>query len=142
MKKYLLILTIVSGVLPSLGQTFSGQMFVQQTVMGLQKGYGLRYQAYEGLGIGILFQSNGKISSDPTGNPFPFYGMEAIIPLAKYDNLSFFLTPKVGFVNKYFFVLIPEAETAIKIFKDLSVGITAGIRARQSSAGAKVILHL
>lgn len=142
MKKCLIIYMTVLGLNSSSAQTTSIQAFAQQTVMGFQKGYGLRYQTARGLGIGILFQSNGKLSAESVGNNYPFYGTEAIIPLAKCTTIQFLFTPKVGFVNRNFLVFIPEVETEINVNKLLSIGITTGIRARKSSAGVKAILHL
>ena len=142
MKKYFIALILLFGSTFMFGQNISGQAFVEQTVMGFQKGYGLRFQTAKGLGVGILFQSNGKLSNESSGSNYPFYGIETIVPLAKCNNMRFFLSPKLGFVNKNFLVLIPQVETEIKLTKNLSLGVTAGLRARESSTGAKVIIHL
>ena len=128
--------------LSSSAQTLSGQAYFQNTVMGLQKGYGLRVQTNKGLGIGLVHQSNLKSTMEGADEKYPFYGIETVIPLTKCGNMRFFLTPKAGFVNEDFFVLIPEVETEIRITNRFSAAITAGIRARESSTGIKVLVHL
>ncbi|MEP1094103.1 MAG: hypothetical protein ABJG78_03285 [Cyclobacteriaceae bacterium] len=142
MKQYLIISILLVGSHLTVAQTISGQAFAEQTVMGFQKGYGLRYQTSKGLGIGVLFQSNGKLSMETADGNYPFYGIETILPITSCNNMRFFISPKIGFVNQDFLVLIPQVETEIKVTNSLSVGITTGLRARQSSAGGKVILHL
>jgi len=123
-------------------QTLSGQAYLQNTVMGVQKGFGLRMQTNKGLGIGLVHQSNLKSTMEGVDEKYPFYGIEAIVPLTKCGNMQFFLTPKAGFVNEDFFVLIPEVETEIKITERFSAAITAGIRARESATGIKLLVHL
>ena len=143
MKKYITItLLFFASLSIAIAQKISTQTFVQQTVMGLQKGYGLRAQTNKGWGVGVLFQSNGKLSLENSEGNYPFIGLETLIPLTKCGNVSFFLTPKVGFVNTNYFVIIPEVETSIKINKRFSTAITAGMRSRESSVGAKLIINL
>lgn len=143
MKKLLIICTLILGAsLTGSAQTLTGQAYLQNTVMGLQKGFGLRVQTNKGLGIGLVHQLNLKSTKEGVDEKYPFYGIETIVPLTKCGNMRFFLTPKAGFVNEDFFVLIPEVETEIKITERFSAAITAGIRARESSTGIKLLVHL
>lgn len=143
MRKYLIIIIVVlTSLRVAQAQRVSAQSFIQQTVMGLQKGYGMRVQANSGWGVGILFQSNGKLSLENGKGNYPFYGVEALIPLTKCGNIKLFFSPKIGFANTNFLVIIPEVETEIEISSRFSAGITAGMRSRESSAGLKLIINL
>ena len=141
MKKMCFIGLLFHSLL-SVGQTISGQAYLQKTVMGLQKGFGLRVQNDLGWGVGALHQSNLESTKEGLNEKYPFYGMEFIAPLTKCGNMQFLLTPKIGFVNKYFFIIIPEVETKIGISNRISAAITAGIRAREASTGLKLLFHL
>lgn len=143
MKKLLTILILTVTVqLSGSAQTLSGQAYLQNTIMGLQKGIGLRIQTDKGLGLGMVYQSNLNRKSEGLNEDYAFYGIETIIPLTKCGNMRFFLTPKAGFVSEDFFVLIPEVETEIKITNTFSAAIIAGIRARESATGIKLLVHL
>lgn len=143
MKKLFIIAIIFFGAkFSGSAQTLTGQTYLQNTVMGLQKGIGLRVQTNKGLGLGMVYQSNLYSNGERLNENYAFYGIEMIIPLTKCGNMRFFLTPKAGFVNEDFFVLIPEVETEIKITNRFSAAITAGIRARESSTGIKLLVHL
>lgn len=143
MKKILTTIILIAIVqLTASSQSLTGQAFLQQTVMGTQKGFGLRIQNQKGWGLGLIHQSTLKSSKESLGERYPFYGIEAVVPLTKCGNMRFFFTPKTGIVNEQFFILIPEVETEIKITDTFSAGITAGIRARQSATGIKLLIHL
>ncbi|MEQ9468295.1 MAG: hypothetical protein RLN88_12855 [Ekhidna sp.] len=123
-------------------QVLTGEAYVQNTVMGLQKGYGLRIQTNKGLGIGLVHQSNLNVKGESLDEKYPFYGIETIVPLTRCGNMRLFFTPKAGFVNEHFFVIIPEVETEIRISDTFSTALTAGIRARESAVGVKLMVHL
>ncbi len=143
MKKLIIPFFILIGATFSgSAQTLTGQTYLQNTIMGLQKGIGLRVQSDKGLGLGMVYQSNLNRKSEGLNEAYSFYGIETIIPLTKCGNMRFFLTPKAGFVSEDFFVLIPEVETEIKITNTFSAAITAGIRARESATGIKLLVHL
>ncbi len=142
MSKIIISLILLTGFFSTHGQTITGQVFIQQTVMGVQKGYGFRYHIKDKFGIGALFQSNGKLSIEDENGNYPFYGIETIVPIVRCSTLKVSLAPKAGFVNQNFFVLIPEVETEIRVSKMISAGIITGIRARKSSSGIKLIVHL
>ena len=143
MKKLLIISVFLLGARFSCSaQTITGQTYLQNTIMGLQRGIGLRVQTDKGLGLGMVYQTNLNRKSEGLNEDYAFYGIETIIPLTKCGNMRFFFTPKAGFVSEDFFVLIPEVETEIKITNTFSAAITAGIRARESSTGIKLLVHL
>lgn len=142
MKKIaLLTMTLVAVLGTVSGQTISSQIFLEQTVMGLQKGYGIRYQTAKGLGVGVVFQSNGKLTTELGGDSYPFYGIETVIPITKCGNIRFSFSPKIGFVSENYVVAIPQVETEIKVTNFLAVGITTGIRGGEPSAGTKMLIH-
>ncbi|MEO1255670.1 MAG: hypothetical protein AAFY41_12435 [Bacteroidota bacterium] len=140
MKKILTLLFVLQFTIAS-SQVITGQAYMQQTVMGMQKGFGLRIQNNSSWGVGLLHQSNLISNGEGTQERYPFYGLEFIAPLTKCGNMQLFLAPKAGFVNEYFFILIPEVETELKISAHFSTAITAGIRARQASTGLKILIH-
>ncbi len=142
MKKYSIFLLLLLLVKVSFSQQFSAQAFLQQTVLGAQSGYGIRYQNSKEFGVGILYQNSLKSSKETNQSDYIFYGVETLIPLTKCHKVRLFLTPKIGFVNQVFFVVIPEIETKIEISDRFSTGITAGIRARQSAVGARLIMKI
>lgn len=125
----------------AIAQRFSAQALVQKTIMGVQTGYGLRWQAHSDWGAGVLLQSVGKPSLEAQNGNYPFYGIEALVPLASCGKMSFLLSPKAGFVNENYFLLIPEVETTILLHKVVSIAFTAGLRARESAIGSKVLIH-
>ncbi len=141
MKKVFFIGLLFHSVL-SLGQTISGQTYLQKTIMGVQKGFGLRIQNDLGWGLGAIHQSNLESSKEGLNETYPFYGLELIAPMTKCGNMQFFLSPKIGFVNKFFFIIIPEVETEVKISNRISAAVIAGIRAREASTGLKILVHL
>ncbi|WP_425390703.1 hypothetical protein [Ekhidna sp.] len=143
MKKLIIISVLLIGAkFSATAQTLTGNAFLQNTVMGLQKGFGLRAQTEKGLGLGMIFQSNLKSTKEGLDEKYPFYGVETVIPVTKCGNMRLFLTPKAGFVNEDYFILIPEVETEIRITDMFSAAITAGIRARESATGVKLLVHL
>ena len=121
------------------GQQMTAHTYVQQTVMGVQKGFGLRTQQ-AGWGIGMVFQSTQTGSVETGTDNYPMFAVEGIFPIAASGKLSFSLAPKVGIVNEQFLVFIPEVETNIRVANWVYLGIGAGIRAREAATSIKLIL--
>jgi len=122
-------------------QRLTTQTYFQQTVMGVQQGFGLRYE-WKKVGVGGVFQQTMNAASETlSATRYPFYGVEAFVKLADCGNVSFALTPKAGFVDERFFVIIPEVETSISVNKFIDVAIGTGLRARQASASFKVLVQ-
>ena len=142
MKKSLILIVITLLGYTASAQVLTGQTYIQKTVMGMQKGFGFRVQTNKGLGLGFIHQSNLKRDREATGSSYSLYGVEAVVPLTKCGNMRFYFSPKAGFVNERFFIIIPELETEIRITNRISTAITAGIRARESATGLKIMVHL
>jgi hypothetical protein len=141
--KKLLIFSLLLGALVNGSQAqqgISGQVFVQQTVMGVQKGYGLRYTANR-LGVGVVYQSSEQISFESSIDNYPFYGVEGLVKLRDCGDINVLFAPKIGMVNQQFLVIIPEVETQVSINRFITLGLGAGIRARQASTSFKLLIH-
>lgn len=120
-------------------QQMTAQTYIQQTVMGVQKGFGLRTHQ-KGWGVGVVFQSTQfGVSEAGTGN-YPMIAVEGIIPIASSGKLSFSLTPKVGVVNEQFIAFIPEVETTMRLTNWVYLGVGTGIRAREAATSLKIII--
>jgi len=120
----------------------SFQVFTQSGQMGRQTGATLGWNNARGLGVGVTYQATKSISFEHIADNYPFYGMTFQLPLKHCGDMSFLLTPKAGFVNHYFFVLIPEVTTEIKFSKHIAGSIASGIRARKPSLSIGIKAYL
>ena len=124
-----------------MSQELSIETFVQKSVLGAQKGYGLYYLNSSGWGLGTVFQSSNGVNAETSGTNYPFYGVEARVPIQNCNRLRLQFASKIGFVNKDFLVILPEIQTEYLVTKNLGLGIGAGIRVREAAISFKVFFQ-
>jgi hypothetical protein len=124
----------------TIGQGINIQGSIQHRVLGIQKGFGVRYQQNH-WGLGVVYSSTNKVSTESAVNNHEFVGVEAVIPIKTFGPLSFSFVPKAGLVNRYFLIAIPEIEANVRINKIFSLALAAGVRARKPSATLKLNIH-
>lgn len=143
MKKFIYIIVTISISFASLGQQLETQVFVQQTVMGLQKGYGFYLKNEEGWGIGFVQQSLQPFASTEKGRTdYAFSGISTQIPIQNCHKLLLLLTPKVGLVNGQFLAILPEITTSYQLFRNVDLRLGAGLRARKFAVSVAVTYQL
>ena len=142
MKKLIeLIIALLIG-LTAHGQHLETQVFVQQTAMGWQQGYGIYLKTDRQLGVGWVHQSNRIFSTESYASDYSFIGIGAMIPIETCGKLDLMLTPKVGLVNRQFLAMLPEVTTRYQLLRNLNLGLGAGIRVRKSAITFSFIYQL
>lgn len=136
---------VISGlmVFSSAGMVAQGlsmEAFIQKSLIGLQKGYGLYYLNKKGWGLGTIFQSTDGISMERNANNYPLIAIEGRIPIQNGERLRLQFAPRFGFVNHDFLVFIPEFQTDYEITKTIGIGLGAGIRVREASLSYKIFV--
>ncbi|MEM9895363.1 MAG: hypothetical protein AAF789_03260 [Bacteroidota bacterium] len=118
------------------------QSYVQHTVMGIQKGFGIRSKLKKGFEVGVAHQANMFSRSELLNQRYPFTGAEVLVPISQGARMQLYFNTKTGFVNKHFFAVLPEVESRVKIARRIHLGFGAGIRAGQASSSFKILLDL
>jgi len=139
------LLTVIGIFLLTTGfahSQVSFQVFTQSGEMSRQTGATLGWNNARGLGVGITYQASKSFSLEYDADNYPFYGLTFQVPLKNCGDLSFLLTPKAGFVNQYFFIVIPEVTTEIKFSNHIAGSIATGIRARKPSLSLGIRAYL
>ncbi|MEQ8473528.1 MAG: hypothetical protein RIC35_20190 [Marinoscillum sp.] len=114
--------------------------YVQETAMGLQKGYELRYVTRKGFGLGGFVQSSNNFSYESGKDNYPFVGTSIQIPISTCGKIQFCGELKTGLVNNRFLIATPELTTRYTLMKHVKLAISAGIRAQEAAVSAKLIL--
>ena len=126
----------------SFGQGLSVEAFVQQSQIGLQKGYGVHLVNEQGWGLGTILQStDGTPNEKDNDSNYLFWGLETRIPIHNCGRLRLALTPMAGFVNKNFFVALPEIQTEYQLTRMVALGIGAGIRVNEAAISFKISIQ-
>lgn len=141
MKKLFVILWFVSLAFLVNGQTLSLETFVQESAIGMQKGYSIHYVNRKGWALGTVFQSTDGFTTESNGTNYPFYGIEARLPIQNCGRLRLQFAPKLGFVNRDFLVFLPELQTEYLVTNSLGLGMGAGIRVREAAVSFKVFFQ-
>ena len=138
MKKFTMTLMAIFIGFAVLSQHLEAQIFMQNTTMGPQTGYGIYLKNDKGLGLGWVQQTNQWFESESLSNKHSFIGIGTLIPIQDCGKLSLMLTPKIGLVNGQFLAILPEASTTYQLFRNVRLGLGAGIRARKSAVSFSV----
>lgn len=120
----------------------STQVFYQTSAIGIQVGGAFHWEIKNGYAIGAHYQKSTRSVYEAYYEDYTFYGASLQVPLKQCGDLSFKLTPKIGFVNKFFLILIPEVTTELAISRRLSTLVSTGIRARQPSLSLGLKLRM
>ncbi|MEM8939865.1 MAG: hypothetical protein AAGC64_11010 [Bacteroidota bacterium] len=140
MKRILISGSMVFFSVGIVAQGLSMEAFIQKSLIGLQKGYGLYYLNKKGWGLGIIFQSTDGTSMERKANNYPLLAIEGRIPIQSCERLRLQFAPRLGFVNHDFFVFIPEFQTEYELTKTIGIGLGAGIRVREASMSYKIFI--
>jgi len=122
-------------------QNISFEVYAQESRIGLQRGYGVFLANSKGMAIGPVFQSTDGISTETNLTNYPFIGAEARFPIETCGKLRILFATKAGFLNRDFFVVLPEVQTEYLITNTLGVGLGAGIRVREAAISFKTFFQ-
>ena len=140
--KKLIAVILASWFLSSIdAQTLSLETFVEESRIGMQKGYAIHYMNKAGWGIGTVFQSSKAFTTESNSDAYPFVGIEARVPIQYCNRLRLQFTPSIGFVNRNFLVFLPELQTEYLITDALGIGLGTGIRVREAAISFKVFFQ-
>ena len=142
MKKLLIIATLTLFTFHLSAQRIEVHGYLQETIMGTQKGYSLRMAATNRLKIGAFYQSTYHLEFENKEGNYSYKGLEAVFPLKSCGNLTFNAVAKVGLVNSDFLIVTPEIETTWHLTRHIGVAVGAGVRAREAAISAKAIIKL
>ena len=119
-------------------QSFGFRAQVQETVMGLQTGYGIVADGNK-VGLGIIYQENRTVKNIETQKKYQFYGAEFRYKIGQCGNIKMIIAPKIGMVDNKFLTVIPEVLTEFQVTRFGAAFFGAGIRARQAAISAGII---
>ena len=122
-------------------QHLSVSVFGQSSELGLQRGYTLAYET-DNWGIGFAFQSSGTLSLETANSNHPFIGITLAKKLYSASKMRLLLSPKLGFINRKFLVLIPEIQSEVYLMKNVKVGLGPAIRARKPAASLAITYQI
>lgn len=92
---------------------------VESTIIGLQYGGTIGYKSKKDLTLGAFYLQT-KTTSEVWPEPVTtIYGAQTTVPLVRTSRLVFSASIRAGLADNQFVVVIPGAETRIKIFKNL-----------------------
>lgn len=92
---------------------------VESTIIGLQYGGTIGYKSRKELTLGMFYLQT-KVTSEVWPEPATtIYGVQTTIPLVRTSRLVFSASIRGGLADNQFLVVIPGAETRIRIFKNL-----------------------
>ena len=141
MKNILIIFILILGLqISTKAQKLEAEVFLQQTVMGLQKGYSVKTVSDFGLRYGVFFQSNNHFSFKEGQSNYPYAGIDLSYPISKCGKVKLYANLKSGLVDYKFLAVSPEIESNIDITRFLSIGVGSGLRARKAAVSCKVII--
>ncbi len=140
MKTILLTALLLLTLVRVNAQHFEAQSYVQETALGLQKGYGVRYISPWRMKFGIFLQSNNNLSLEEGVSNYPFTGIEVSYPISSCGKISMYGNVKGGLVNHQFFAITPEIETVWNFSRFVSLGIGTGVRVREAAISGKIII--
>jgi hypothetical protein len=121
-------------------QAISAEVYVQHSVIGLQKGLAAKYTTQKGYGLGAFHQSSDNFSFETEGSNYPFSGIEVEVPFTRCGRLQLTGSIKGGFVNGKYLILTPEINTKVYFGRFIALGLGAGYRAGQTALALKLIV--
>lgn len=122
-------------------QNIEAQVFVQKTIVGIQKGYSIRNVNNKGVKFGVFHQSTKNLSFNEGERNYPYTGAEISYPISNCGKIKLYANLKAGLLNNQFIVAIPEFETSIRINKFLNTSIATSIRAGEAAMAIKVSIN-
>ncbi len=140
----LVLIFIIMGLNGSLkAQRLETSVYLQETVLGLQKGYSVGFVTNNKARIAVFYQSNRKFSFTENGSGnYPFYGGIFSYDLTSCSSIMMRANLKAGIVNGQFVSISPEIETVKYLNKYLDVSVGAGLRAGAATASIKLTVKL
>ncbi len=140
--KHLLLISVLTLLVVSVNaQQLEVQAYVQETIVGLQKGYSMKMMNSKEMKFGMFYQSTQNFSFNEGINNYPFLGTEFSYPVTKCGKIKLFANLKGGLVNYQFLALVPELETVVAIKKQLSFSMGSSYRAGQAAISFKVLIR-
>ncbi|MFY0608131.1 MAG: hypothetical protein JXR10_15535 [Cyclobacteriaceae bacterium] len=137
---FVLFALLMFGYQKSIGQSMQAAGYLNQTVMGLQKGYEFKLVNQKGFATGVFYQSTNNFSFERSEENYPFAGASIQVPLSRCNKVRIFGEMKVGLVNNHFLIATPEITIVCKIFRHVDFAFSAGMRSQEASITAKLIL--
>lgn len=119
-------------------QHLEAQAYVQETIIGMQKGYSIKKVTKKGVKMGVFHQSTQSFSFNDQANNYPFSGAELAYPITQCGKVKLYANLKTGIVNNQFIVAIPEIESEIAINQYLTAGIASSVRAGEAAIAFKL----
>lgn len=135
-------LLLFIGVQTAKSQSLGVSAFLENNIVGLQKGVEIGYVSRNNLKIAYFFQATEKISFEDNAYNYPFHGISLLAPIKQCDGLIFSAGMKTGFVNGKYLIMTPQVETELKLFGPLALGFTAGYRAGHAAIGSKLSVKI
>jgi len=142
MKKLLTLIALIFSVSLLSAQRLEVHGFLQETVMGTQKGYSIRVATNNKLKLGVFYQSTYHLNFENKEGNYAFKGLEAVFLLKSCGSLTFNAVAKVGLVNQSFVIITPEVETTWHLNRYIGLAVGAGIRAREAAISARAVIKL
>ena len=144
-KLYLItLLTFLMMVMAKTGtaQTVSITPFVEQNIMGVQKGLEVSSRLMNKFDVGYFFQASNNVSFEQDQHNYPFHGLSMDFRVKSCGDLQFWAGLKTGIVNYKYLAAVPQVTTEINLIKWLSVGIQASYRAGHPALGTAISVKL
>ncbi len=143
----LYLITLFTFLLMALAKTSSAQVigvtpFIEQNIMGVQKGLEVSSRIKDKFDVGYFFQATNNVSFEQDQRNYPFHGLSMDVRIKSCGDLQFWTGLKTGFVNGKYLAAVPQVTTEISLIKWLSVGIQASYRAGHPALGSAISIKL
>lgn len=135
-------LLMVLAVKNTTAQKLRASVYLEQNVMGVQKGAEVSTQLFKTARVAYFFQATNSISMESDLNNYPYHGMSVTLPVKRCDGLAFWAGIKTGLVNGQYFIATPQMTTEFKITRHIQLGLSAAYRAGHPALGSFVSIQI
>jgi len=122
-------------------QRFTAQLFVEQNIMGNQKGIQIGTSLFHYARVAYFYQASHKVSFEKDSNNYAFTGLNISIPIKRCEDISFWAGMKTGIVNDQFLIATPQLTTQIALVKHVNLLINTAYRAGHPAVGTALSLN-
>lgn len=123
-------------------QKLAGTAYMEQNIMGLQKGIQLSTSIWDKARVAYFFQATSKFSLETSGQNYPFHGINISLPVSNCGNLKLWASLKTGLVNGKYLITTPQINTELTVLKHVNLGVTTGYRAGHAAVGTSISFTL
>jgi hypothetical protein len=129
---------IACGAISCFGQHIMPALTLEKNVAGSEYGASIIYQTKSLLSFGAFYQTGLHFKTEGIRTQKNFTGAVLNIPIARSENINFYVQSRFGFVNERFFVITPGVETELHLLGNVWLNVGGGLRMTYPSFMIKI----